>query len=70
MTKIVTLRNIITLTIALFFAACNNFTKPTAYSASSELKSISSEDKYANVSPLAEMTDPESGQTIYFVSKK
>ncbi len=68
MAKILTLRNIMTLSVMLFFTACTH--NNVGYSSSGELKSISSEDKSISVSPLAELTDPESGQTIYFVAKQ
>lgn len=67
MVKICTLRNIITLLAMLFFVACRcgNSTN----SGSGEIRSISSEDASADLTPVGQIVDPESGQTIYVVTK-
>ncbi|MBK9794708.1 MAG: hypothetical protein IPP60_16820 [Sphingobacteriales bacterium] len=68
MIKVSTLRNIITLLAALFFVACR--TNTPAYSDKGELKSISSEEKYTELTQLAEVVDEDGSRMVFVISKK
>jgi hypothetical protein len=69
MIKVSTLRNIITLLAVLFFTACSN-AYDSAYYVSGDLKSVSSEDKYTEMTQVGEIVSEENGRTILVVSKK
>ena len=68
MIKVSTLRNIITLLAALFFVACR--TNTPVYTDKGELKSISSEEKYTEVTQLAEVVDEDGSRMVFVISKK
>ncbi|HNE50828.1 MAG TPA: hypothetical protein PKM51_04755 [Chitinophagales bacterium] len=67
MAKVLTLRNIITLTVLVFFTSCEN-----SKSNKDQLRSISSEDKqYSDITSVQVVVDPSgSGQTVYVVRNK
>ena len=69
MAKLYTLRNIIALFVVFFLVSCS---KQDNYQNSStiEVKSISSEDKYSEVTKVGELKEAEYGQTVYVVQKK
>ena len=69
MIKVSTLRNIITLLAVLFFTACSN-AYDSSYYVSDDLKSVSSEDKYTEMTQVGEIISEENGRTILVVSKK
>ena len=58
----------IILCAVIFVTACRS--SNPQYSSSGEIKSISSEDQYAEVTKVGEIIDQESGQRIYLVTKK
>jgi galactitol-specific phosphotransferase system IIB component len=69
MIKVSTLRNIITLLAVLFFTACSNG-YDSSYYVSGDLKSVSSEDKYTEMTQVGQIISEENGRTILVVSKK
>lgn len=66
MSKLYTLRNIITPLVVLFFTACSSVTSEY----NTDLKSISSEDKYNEYTQIGEIQSSDQGHTIYLMSKK
>ncbi|HOY42010.1 MAG TPA: hypothetical protein PLX60_09120 [Chitinophagales bacterium] len=53
----------------LFFTACSNG-YDSSYYVSGDLKSVSSEDKYTEMTQVGEIISEENGRTILVVSKK
>ncbi|HPN19310.1 MAG TPA: hypothetical protein PK546_07180 [Chitinophagales bacterium] len=53
----------------LFFTACSNG-YDSSYYVSDDLKSVSSEDKYTEMTQVGEIISEENGRTILVVSKK
>lgn len=70
MTKLLTLRNIITLLVLFIFTACEEGNNNNIYSYKSDLKTISSEDKGSTLTPIGEIVDEESGRVIYRIVRK
>ncbi len=69
MVKVYTLRNIITLFIVLFFGSCSSHDNFQNSRTISEVKSISSEDRFST-DFNAEINKSENGQVVYVVKNK